>query len=68
MICVFCNFFRETATIAIKEIAEILGASWLEQNILPSIMQLSNIQNYLYRQTLLYIVIVLLFYYKISFQ
>lgn len=46
--------FREGAGISLKNVTEILGSSWLEQNILPSLMSLANNTNYLYRQTLIY--------------
>lgn len=49
---------REAAVLDVKEIVQILGASWTEQNILQNLLQLSNSTNYLNRETLLFILMV----------
>lgn len=51
-----------------RDIVQILGASWTETNILQSLLQLANTTNYLNRETLLFILSVFLlkYYYKIK--
>jgi len=50
--CVFS--IREASTLNLKKLAQVFGAQWAQQAILPKVVSMSSHPNYLYRMTTLF--------------